>query len=67
MEENRFKKELGDVWTVKGKTWYSSRIIDEIIKVCKSTKEAYKDGYVRNLLADDILNLLDYKDNREDK
>ena len=52
----------GDIWRVTNKTWYSEDIINKVIKKCKKTREACKDGYVKNLLADDILKILDYKD-----
>lgn len=53
-----------DIWNVNSKTWYSEKLINEIIDLCKRTKEACKDGCVKNLLADDILNLLDYKESK---
>lgn len=43
----------GDIWSVHGKLWYSENIIDKIIKLCETTP-------VKNLLADDILKILDY-------
>lgn len=57
-------KLLGDIWKVKGKTWYSENIINKIIKLCKNTKRACEDSCAKNLLADDILKILDYKDSK---
>ena len=57
----------GDIWKVNNKTWYSENIINKIIKLCKKTKEAREDSCVKNLLADDILKILDYKDSKGDK
>ena len=53
----------GDIWKVNGRVWYSENIVNKIIKLCKKTKE----GCVKNLLADDILKILDYKDREGDK
>lgn len=58
---------LGDVWRVNGNTWYSKKLIDKVIRLCKRTKEAYKDDCEKNLLADDILRILDYKDSKGEK
>ena len=51
---------LGDLWVADGNIWYSERIVKEIIDLCKNTD---KDSS----LADDILNLLDYKGSKGDK
>lgn len=56
-------KSLGDIWKVNNKTWYSENIINKIIKLCK---KACEEGCVKNLLADDILKILDYKDSKGD-
>ena len=58
--------QVSDVWSVHGKLWYSENIIDKIIKLCKKTKKACETTPVKNLLADDILKILDYKDGKGD-
>lgn len=58
---------VGEVWKINGKTWYSEELINKIINKCKRTKEVCADGYAKNLLADDILSLLHYKDSKEEK
>ena len=51
----------GDIWVInKGRTWYSERIVKEIIDLCEKAKGTNKD----NSLADDILKLLDYKESK---
>lgn len=52
--------QIEDIWKVNSKTWYSERLINEIIDLCKRTKGTNKD----NSLADDILKLLDYKNSK---
>ena len=60
--------QLEDIWKVNSKTWYSEKLIDKIINLCKRTKEACEKGFVKdNSLADDILKLLDYKNSKGDK
>ena len=62
MRNGKRTSSSGDIWKVNNKTWYSEELINEVIDKCKKTKEACKEGYVKNLLADDILKILDYKD-----
>ena len=56
--------QIEDIWKVNSKIWYSERLINEIIDLCKRTKEAGEESCVKNLLADDILKLLDYKNSK---
>ena len=56
--------QIEDIWKVNSKIWYSERLINEIIDLCKRTKEACEESCVKNLLADDILKLLDYKNSK---
>ena len=56
--------QIEDIWKVNSKTWYSERLINEIIDLCRRTKEACEESCVKNLLADDILKLLDYKNRK---
>ena len=48
------------MWKANGKIWYSERLINEIIDLCKKAKGTNKD----NSLADNILKLLDYKNSK---
>lgn len=52
--------QVSDIWSVHGKLWYSENIVNKIIKLCKKTKKACETTPVKNLLADDILKILDY-------
>lgn len=58
--------QVGDIWRINNKVWYSERLISKVIGLCKKVKEACESGNVKNLLADDILKLLDYKGSEGD-
>lgn len=66
-EDSKESFQIGDIWKVDNKVWYSERLVSEVISLCKKVKEACESGNVKNLLADDILKILDYKDSKGDE
>ena len=50
----------GEIWKVNGNTWYSKKLIDKVVNLCKSKGN-------KNSLATSILKILDYKDSKGEK